>query len=181
MAQGAKVQRVTFSFCEVWDSDVHLAQWAEYDGDALRSLYGKTKWPEELRKVLDLPFLEVVVETAGGAKRYLRRRDGSTTDDDIVPRGARGRQPGSGLNVLVRHLRDKEGLSYGDVLDVLDAAQDPRFADQVAAWGEDPKMRLNQLRRAYASARTAHATACPYCANRLPRRIHDALTRIKSR
>jgi hypothetical protein len=92
---------------------------------------------------------------------------------------APGRKKGSGVDVLVRHLRDAEGVpDYHEVYKILQASDDPRINDVIDGWG--PAFR-ERIRDAYARGGPVHVEACDYCANGLPRSLAEALALVKPR
>jgi hypothetical protein len=151
------------SALEIWGSPVHVARWAAYDGDVLRSVY-RERWANELEAVLKLGAVEVIGEDARGVRYALKTRGEGVSAATHEPRpGApSGRRKGSGLGVYVRHLRDIEELEYPDILQVVLAGGNARFIAQVKAWGEYDLDRLSGLRNVYADAAEAHEKACRY-------------------
>jgi len=89
-----------------------------------------------------------------------------------VERRRPGRPSGLGIGVLVRHLRDIEGLTnYDELLLALRESGLQSVIDAVAGWGEDARSKLPKL---YAENGKRHEAHCPYCESRVSPAIKAA-------
>jgi len=83
-----------------------------------------------------------------------------------APRRQPGRPAGSGIGVLVRHLRDVEGLTnYDELLVALRECGLESVVETVDGWGKDARSKLPKV---YAENVKRHKERCPYCKRGLP-------------
>jgi hypothetical protein len=146
---------------QLWD--VQLAAAASDERDEIDGRNGRGEWTpvsvEEKR-------LHALVVTAHAVR---------TTE---AAAGRRGRKKGSGIDTLVRHLRDVEKLRrYSDVVEVLRASRILRITEHVESWGDNA---IEPSRNTYARGGAAHAEACDYCASGLSADLQKAITWRKS-
>jgi hypothetical protein len=178
----------------LWRKWVRVARWTSYDREWLVREFGESFWPVECR----LGALNSRFEIQGrdGDEEEWEpvsqwRRDELRKADDLAAAlasrrgktvllddsGERGRRLGSGIDTLVRHLRDKTGVrSYHEILAVLRSCNVEWIVKTMSGWGENA---VERVRDAYARGKEAHKEACEFCDSGLPVEIEEALARRK--
>jgi len=152
---------------EGMSTEVRVNRWRRFEGDVLRAHFGD-RWPEVLAAELTesrRAFLRIDGEDAEGRRVKLPQ-----SPDPVVAAGPRkaGRRPGSGMSVLIRHLRDVERIEDYDVLLTMCERSGVEWAKSALdAGGVVRGDRLQVLRKAYSNGKARHDGACPYCADGL--------------
>jgi len=178
----------------LWGKWVRVARWTLYDRDWLLAKFDEKFWSVECRGAALKARFEI--EGRDGEEGEWEavsqwRRDQLRMADDVAAALAartggkvvvgtaaeRGRRRGSGIDTLVRHLRDVEGVrDYRRILRVLKACGIDWIAGAVKGWEGNE---VERVRDAYARGKQAHAEACDYCAFGVPKEIERVLARAK--
>jgi hypothetical protein len=178
----------------LWGKWVRVARWTLYDRDWLLAKFEEGFWAVECRgAVLQARFEIEGRDGDDGEWEPVSqwRRDQLRMADDVAAALAartggkvvvgtaaeRGRRLGSGIDTLVRHLRDmKKVRDYHEIVAVLRSSNEDWIVETVEGWGENV---LERVRDAYARGKRAHEEACEYCGFGLPVGIEEALARRK--
>lgn len=151
-------------------TDVQVGRWRTFEGPVLRAHFGE-RWPKVLAAELTperRKSLLIEGVDAEGRRYPLPLTRGETNTPSAEPPKA-GRRLGSGLNVLIRHLRDIAGVQdYAVLVQMCQQSGLPWASEPVRRAGADPRDRTAVLRKAYSNGKTAHAEGCSYCTNGLP-------------
>jgi len=150
--------------------DVAVGRWRRFEGDVLRAHFGE-RWPKVLADELTperQAFLRIDGEdTTGQRYRLPCAVAGVVTSEVPVHRG--GRRAGSGMGVLVRHLREVEGIEdYHTILALCERSGLGWVREALEASGTLPSDRVAMLRKAFSNGKRTHALSCPYCERGLP-------------
>jgi len=146
---------------------VRVGRWRTFEGDVLRAHFGE-RWLEVLADEVRRPYLRIDGEDASG-RRYRLPVDVADQKARSVESPKAGRRSGLGLNVLIRHMRDIEGIKdYHALLAMCERSELPWATEATRATGVDPRDQVAVLRKAYSNGKARHIEACPYCANGLP-------------
>jgi hypothetical protein len=178
----------------LWSKWVRVARWTQYDREWLLQKFGDDFWTVECRGGALNQRFEIEgrdsADDGWDPVSEWRRGELRMADDmaaalvartggkgvAIVP-GDRGRRRGSGIDTLVRHLRDVEKVKdYREILELLKGSGIVWVVEAIAGWGDNAPERA---RDAYGRGRDAHREACDYCKSGLPIEIHNALARRK--
>lgn len=180
----------------LWGKSVRIARWTSYEREWLVRKFEESFWPVECRGgALNRRF---EIEGRNGENDEWeavsqRRRDelrmandtagalAARTGGKVVVDGGseRGRRRGSGIDTLVRHLRDVTRVrDYHELLEVLEGSSADWIAEAVSAWGENA---VERVRDAYARGKKPHKEACEYCDSGLPAGVEEAVARRKRR
>lgn len=178
----------------LWKKGVRVARRTIYEREWLIGQFGAEFWPMECRGgALNSRF---EIQGRDGDEEEWEpvsqwRRDELRKADDLAAAlasrrgktvllddsGERGRRLGSGIDTLVRHLRDiKKVRDYHEIVAVLRSSNEDWIVETVEGWGENV---LERVRDAYARGKRAHEEACEYCGFGLPVGIEEALARRK--
>ncbi len=90
-----------------------------------------------------------------------------------------GRRKGSGVDMLIAHLREKEGVTdYDLIVTMLKACNIKWIRRVVDTWGEmDERVKA---RAGAARGKRAHESKyCPYCLNGLPQELAEGVASVK--
>lgn len=173
----------------LWGKRLKFGRWTEYD---LRELaFGAIRGP--IRHLAGITSDEFQIEGSDDGVTWdavspwwidEKRRAAETAavlkrvpPGVLTVAGKRGRRRGSGIDTLVRHLRDREGIrDYERIVSVLEASKIESVSKALVAWGDNA---VERARDAYARGRSAHADGCDYCAFGLPPGLQAAIPRAK--
>jgi hypothetical protein len=180
----------------LWKKAVRVARWTLYEREWLIQEFGEEFWPMESRGGA----LSVRFEIQGRDSEREEweavsewRRDQLRVADDVAAALAartggrvvvdggseRGRRLGSGIDTLVRHLRDITKVrNYHELLEVLRICNVDWITETVSAWGDNA---MERVRDAYSRGRKPHKEACEYCESGLPAGVEEAVARLKRR
>jgi hypothetical protein len=180
----------------LWGKAVRIARWTLYEREWLVRKFEESFWPVECRGgALNRRF---EIEGRNGDEDEWEavsqwRRDEMRMADDVaaalaastggkvVVDGGRegGRRLGSGIDTLVRHLRDVTKVrNYHELLEVLRICEVDWITETVSAWGDNA---MERVRDAYSRGRKPHKEACEYCESGLRAGVEEALARLKRR
>ena len=179
----------------MWGRWVRVAWWTEYEWEWLVSKFEERFWPVEARGAALSANFEIYgrdsEEEDWEAVSEWRREQLSAARDVAVAlrtqeggrvneKGRPGRRRGSGVDTLVRHLREKceEVRDLDDAYWVLAHCGVRSMSATVEAWADSWP---DRIRDAYDRGRVPHAGGCPYCEHGLPGEISDAVGRLKYR
>ena len=177
----------------MWMKWVRVARWTPYSRRWLIRRAEEQFWPVECRGAALNPRFEI--EGRDGKEgewepvsewRRAELRRAEDIASALKPRGTGevdferekpGRRAGSGMGILVRHIRDEEKLtSYDEVLLALRESGLASVAEALRHWGDEARSKLREL---YADSGQAHKKSCPYCERGLPAELEAAVARRK--
>lgn len=162
-------------------TDVRVGRWRTFEGPVLRAHFGD-RWPEVLAAELTderRRFLLIEGVDVDGRRYALPLAKTEPNTPSAEPPKA-GRRLGSGLGVLIRHLRDIAGVRDYDVLVLMCEQSGLAWArDPILSAGTDARDRTAVLRKAYTNGKAPHEKACPYCADGLAEPWGTLVTRYK--
>ena len=180
----------------LWGKWVRVVQWTEYEREWLVKKFEEQFWAVECRgAALNQRFeiegrdredddWEAVSEWRRAELRQaedvataLRSEKGGEVA--AWERGQPGRPAGLGVGVLVRHIRDVEGIkNYDLVLSVLDVSGIGGVQSWLQHWGVEARRRIVELN---AENIKAHESSCAYChGSAMPSRLREAIDGVKS-
>lgn len=165
----------TYPVFSVWpiegiSSDVKVGRWRHFEGDVLRAHFGE-RWPKVLADELTperQAFLRIDGEDASGQRYRLPCAVPEVLTSEVPARRG-GRRAGSGMGVLVRHLREVEGIEdYHAILTLCERCGLAWVREALEASGTLPADRVAMLRKAFSNGKRMHQVSCPYCTSGLP-------------
>ena len=180
----------------MWKKWVRVGRWTDYERERLISEFEEGMWPTECRGAALNPRFQIEgrdAEEDEWEPVSEWRRERLLIADDLADallartgRGSlavsvteRGRRRGSGIDTLVRHLRDKASLlDYRELVQALRGSGIPWIVDAVNAWGDNA---VERARDAYARGGAPHKGACEYCEWGLPPELEAAIPQRKYR
>jgi len=181
----------------LWGKWVKVAGWTLYDRDWLLGKFEEWFWPVECRGgALNARF---EIEGRDGEEEDWEpvsewRREQLRMADDFATAvirksggkvavgtaAERGRRRGSGIDILIAHLREVEKIEdYDLVVRVVKACDVGSVRRVVDEWGEMDGR--EKARNAASRGRKRHLEGCVYCREGLPRSVEEALARAKRR
>lgn len=152
----------TFRTYPLWGGEVVVGRWGTFEREALESAFGDA-WVTDLKRALSKDLFIVEAEDDHGRRRRLYGVEAVATVVRPAP-GPPGRPLGSGLNVTVHHQHTIAGATYEAILNDVESSDDPRWTNQLSAWGETRPSRMLGLRRMNADGRKPHRDSCSHCA-----------------
>lgn len=179
----------------MWGKWVRVGGWTEYEREWLVSKFEERFWPVEARGAALSANFEIMGRdsedddwevVSDWRRAELRQAEDVATAlhergaiAGQTEKGRSGRRPGSGIDTLVRHLKDREQIErLEDVYAILRDASVPWIEEIVGAWDAAWRDRIED---AFDRGRKTHKKHCRYCApGAIPPGVAEAVARFKT-